>query len=128
MALWLCWLIGALVAISVYLLLGRQLLQWLFGVIILSSTANLILLISGQLSVANPPLVPTGAQVPVQAVTNPLPQALILTAIVIGFGLLVFALVLLRQVWRAFDSIDSAAIRLAEPPPHHHPHGEDSYP
>lgn len=126
MAFWLCWVIGILVALSVYLLLGRQLLQWLFGIVILSSTTNLILFVSGRIYSTEPPFIPRGALTPAQAVANPLPQALILTAIVIGFGLLAFALVLVRRVWLVFGTTNSDKIRLAEPP-ESSPHSEEMY-
>jgi multicomponent Na+:H+ antiporter subunit C len=44
---------------------------------------------------------------PVDAVANPLPQALILTAIVIGFGLVAFAFVLLYRAYATFDTLDA---------------------
>lgn len=127
MAFWLCWVIGILVGLSVYLLLGRQLLQWLFGIVILSSTTNLILFVSGRLYSTDPPFIPRGVLTPGQAVANPLPQALILTAIVIGFGLLAFALVLVRKVWRVFGTMNSDKIRMAEPAEISKPHSEEMY-
>lgn len=126
MAFWLCWVIGILVGLSVYLLLGRQLLQWLFGIVILSSTTNLILFVSGRIYATEPPFIPSEALISEQALANPLPQALILTAIVIGFGLLAFALVLVRKVWDVFGTMNSDQIRLAEPV-ESSPHSEEMY-
>ncbi|MEM7026413.1 MAG: NADH-quinone oxidoreductase subunit K, partial [Pseudomonadota bacterium] len=48
-------------------------------------------------------------------VANALPQALILTAIVIGFGLLTFALALTYRAYQALGTIDVDAMRVAEP-------------
>ena len=44
-----------------------------------------------------------------------MPQALVLTAIVIGFGLLAFALVLVYRSYRVLGTLDSDAMRFAEP-------------
>ncbi len=63
-----------------------------------------------------PPLVPQGADTIVGA-ANALPQALILTAIVIGFGLLVFALALAYRSYYVLDSIEMDEMRDAEPIP-----------
>ncbi|AAO91083.1 NADH-quinone oxidoreductase subunit K [Coxiella burnetii] len=112
-----CWMIGGLFAISIYLLLSQQLMRWLFGIVILSSSTNFVLLIVGRLSQV-PPFVSPEKTSSLASVANPLPQALILTAIVIGFGLLSFALVLVRKVWRQFKTLDSDKLRLAEPVPH----------
>ena len=46
---------------------------------------------------------------------NPLPQALVLTAIVIGFALMCFALVLVMQLVRRVGTDDALALRLVEP-------------
>lgn len=109
-----CWLIGSLIAISVYLMLSSQMLRWLFGVVIFSSTINIVIFISGRLSSSVPAFIPFNKMQPEGLMANPLPQALILTAIVIGFGLLSFALVLLRRVWVIFQTTDTDIINEAE--------------
>ncbi len=126
MTILLCWTAGGLVAISVYLMLSRQLMCWLFGIVILTSTVNLVIFIAGRLQTANPPFVPAHLLVPSQPVANPLPQALILTAIVISFGLLAFTLVLVRKVWQGFNTLDSDNLRLAEPVSRGY-HGEETH-
>lgn len=115
MSVFVCVSIGMLFSISVYLLLSRNLLRWLLGIVILSSCVNLIILISGRLSIHTPPFIKQGHILPIEPLANPLPQALILTAIVIGFGLLIFALILIRQLWLSKDSVDSNQLKLAEP-------------
>ncbi|BCA95787.1 sodium:proton antiporter [Legionella antarctica] len=102
-----CWLIGSLISISIYLILSPQIMRWLFGIVILSSTINLVIFVAGRLFSQNPAFIPVGAQASDAQLANPLPQALILTAIVISFGLLAFALVLVRKVWRTFDTTNS---------------------
>ena len=87
-------LVGVLVAAAVYLMLARNVLRFLFGLVLLSNATNLAIFAAGRLTSAAPPLVPEGLAQPAVSVANALPQALILTAIVIGFGLLAFALAL----------------------------------
>lgn len=108
--------VGILVATGVYLMLARNLLRYLFGLVLLSNAANLAIFAAGRLTRATPPLIPKGAEVPPLPVANPLPQALILTAIVIGFGLLAFALALIARSYRSFGTLDSDEMREAEPP------------
>lgn len=110
-------LIGILVAASVYLMLGRNLLRFVFGLVLLSNAANLTIFASGRLVRANPPLVPDGLSAPPEIVANALPQALILTAIVIGFGLLAFALALMLRAYRTLGTLNSDDMRDAEPLP-----------
>lgn len=107
-------LVGILVAASVYLMLARNILRFLFGLILLSNAANLTIFIAGRLTRANPPLVPDGMTIPPEIVANALPQALILTAIVIGFGLLAFALALVLKAYRTLGTLDTDAMREAE--------------
>ena len=109
-----CWLIGSLITISIYLILSTQMIRWLFGIVILSSTINLVIFVAGRLHSQNPAFIPQGKQIPDTLFANPLPQALILTAIVIGFGLLAFALVLVRRVWLTFHTADIDLIRYSE--------------
>lgn len=108
-------LVGVLVAASVYLMLARNILRFLFGLVLLSNAANLTIFAAGRLTEAVPPLVPEGLTVPPALVANALPQALVLTAIVIGFGLLAFALVLVYRGYQTLGTLDTDAMRVAEP-------------
>lgn len=110
---------GWLVAVAVYLMLSRSFVRYLFGLVILSNAANLVLFAAGRLTPGEPAIVPPGLTAPTVAVASPLPQALILTAIVIGFGLVAFAFVLGFRACEALGSIDTDAMRVAEPPPGH---------
>lgn len=112
----LAFLVGILVAASVYLMLGRDLVKFLFGLILLSNAANLTIFAAGRLTPSEPPLIAAGLAVPAGEVANALPQALILTAIVISFGLLAFALVLVYRGYQALGTVDTDAMRVAEPP------------
>lgn len=108
--------VGVLVACGIYLLLSRNLIRLVLGLSLLSNAFNLIVFTAGRLSRAVPPLIPEGAETAPAAAANPLPQALILTAIVIGFGLLAFALVLTFRAYQRLETVDTAAMRDAEPP------------
>lgn len=79
-------LIGTLSAAGVYLILRRRSFALVLGTTLLSYAINVFLFATGRLVVNQPPLL--GDLVPMQAgYTDPLPQALVLTAIVISFGM-----------------------------------------
>lgn len=81
--------IGLLVGCGVYLMLRARSFAVVLGLILLSYATNLFLFASGGLSVDRPPLIGLGPPY-----TDPLPQALVLTAIVIGFAMTAFVVVL----------------------------------
>jgi multicomponent Na+:H+ antiporter subunit C len=107
---------GVLFTASFYLLLRRNLLRFVIGLIMLSNAVNLLLFAMGRLEPANPPVIPHDAHVPPEPYANPLPQALILTAIVISFGLLAFTLVLVYRNYHTTGTLDVDALQAAEPP------------
>ncbi len=108
-------MVGVLVAASVHLMLARNVLRFLFGLVLISNAANLTIFVSGRLTPETPPLIPEGAESPVAGVANALPQALVLTAIVIGFGLFAFALTLVYRTYQNLGTLNSDEMRLAEP-------------
>ena len=89
---------GVLYAAGIYLMLRRRLAQLIIGLGLLSNGTNLLIFTAGGLTRARPPVVPEGAAVLEPPYADPVPQALVLTAIVIGFGLLAFSLVLAHRV------------------------------
>lgn len=89
---------GILYAAGIYLMLRRRLAQLIIGLGLLSNGTNLLIFTAGGLTRARPPVVPAGAERLVPPYADPVPQALVLTAIVIGFGLLAFLLVLADRV------------------------------
>jgi multicomponent Na+:H+ antiporter subunit C len=105
---------GALVAAGAYLMLSGRTLPYLFGLTLISNAANLLIFTAGRLTYGKPALVPQGAAT-VTDVANALPQALILTAIVIGFGLLVFALTLAYRSFYVLGTTEMDRMRVAEP-------------
>jgi len=108
--------VGIGAAAGVYLSLSRDLLRCVVGLSILGSAGNLLVFAAGRLSTAAPPIVLPGAAELGRA-ANPLPQALVLTAIVIGFALTCLSLVLVVRLVQVAKTDDADAVRFAEPPP-----------
>lgn len=90
----LAFVVGVLYAAAIYLLLRRSLIKLLIGLVLLSHAANLLIFTAAGLTRAQPPIVSDKATPAPTVIADPLPQALILTAIVISFGVTAFALVL----------------------------------
>jgi len=108
-------LVGLFVAAAVYLILSRALIRVLLGVVLLGNAINLLIFVAGRLTQATPPIVPAGLSAPLGPVANPLPEALILTAIVIGFAMFAFLVVLAMRAYQSFDADNTDHLRLAEP-------------
>jgi multicomponent K+:H+ antiporter subunit C len=75
--------IGVMTAAGIYLILRRRSFAVVLGMTLLSHAINLFLLSTGRLQVDAPPILRDGVAVH----ADPLPQALVLTAIVISFGM-----------------------------------------
>ncbi len=104
-------LIGVLMSVSVWMLLSRNLVKFLFGLVLISNVANLIIFKVGGLTMGAPPLITEGVT---EQYANSLPQALVLTAIVIGFGLVSFTLVLALKAYQAIGTVNVDEMTLAE--------------
>ena len=89
-------MIGGLYAAGVYLLLDRSLTRVLLGFLLLGNATNLLLLSTGGPAGLAPILGYSDAE----EINDPLPQALVLTAIVITFGISAFVLALIHRSWR----------------------------
>ena len=108
-------LVGLMTGVAAWLMMAGNLMRFLIGFGLLGNAVNLAIFEAGRLSYGAPPLIADGAKAPVGDVANALPQALILTAIVIGFGLLAFTLVLIYRFYGAFGTIEVDDVDLAEP-------------
>lgn len=108
--------VGALFALGTYLVLQRDLVRVVWGLAIVSQAANVYLLVMGGIAPASADAVPVlaghGDHVPETA--DPLVQALVLTAIVIGFGMTAFALVLSFRVYEEHGTLDLSALEAVE--------------
>jgi len=100
MNLYLSILIFVLVTSGVYCLLLPNLMRIIIGVILLSNAANLIVFVAGGLTGRVMPIVPQGSEFVDLNTADPVPQALILTAIVISFAITAYFLVLCREFYR----------------------------
>lgn len=100
-------LIGSLYAAGTYMMLRRSLFKLVMGLVLISHGANLLIFTSAGLTKAHPPIVAPGATGLDATAADPLPQALILTAIVISFGVLAFALVLFHRTYQTIETDDA---------------------
>jgi multicomponent Na+:H+ antiporter subunit C len=103
--------IGVLFASGIYLMLRRSIVKLAIGLVLMSQSANLLIFTAAGLTRGNPPLVPEGESSPPIPFADPLPQALVLTAIVIGFGVLAFTLVLVKRVYQTVGTDDMDEMR-----------------
>lgn len=106
---------ASLAGCGLYMALSRNLARLALGLALLSTAVNLVLFMTGRLRSDQPPLIPDGARV-LGLSADPLPQALVLTAIVIGFALTVVLMSLVLRAWRGEGTINAARIITAEPP------------
>jgi multicomponent Na+:H+ antiporter subunit C len=89
--------IGTLYAAAFYLLLRRGVVRVVLGVALLSQAVNLLVFAAGGLREGAVPFIAAGQEVLAADSADPLPQALILTAIVISFGVIAFTLAMVHR-------------------------------
>jgi multicomponent Na+:H+ antiporter subunit C len=89
--------VGVLFAAGVFCLLRRCLMRLIIGLVLMGQGVNLLVFSAGGLETGVPTIVPEGGKLPPPGAGDPMPQALVLTAIVIGFGLTVFAMTLIHR-------------------------------
>ncbi|MEK8132591.1 Na(+)/H(+) antiporter subunit C [Paenibacillus filicis] len=100
-------LVGILISIGTYLILSKQLLRIVLGTSIVGHAVNLLLITSGGLKTGSAPLL--GEKV--ASFTDAIPQALILTAIVINFAVTALVLVLCYRSYQSFGTDDMEQLR-----------------
>jgi multicomponent K+:H+ antiporter subunit C len=105
--------IGVLGGAGVWLVLRPRTFQVIMGLALLSYAVNLFIFSMGSLFVDKPPLVLPGVPPDLQHYTDPMPQALVLTAIVIGFATTALFLVVLiaSRGLSGTDHVDGAQDR-----------------
>jgi len=96
--------VGMLTAVGVYLILRRRTLPVTIGLSFLSYAVNLFLFSMGRLAINQPPIISPARML----YTDPLPQALVLTAIVISFGMTALIVVVALRAYLATGSDDTA--------------------
>lgn len=109
--------IGTLYGAALYMMLRRHIVKLIIGLALLSHAANLLIFTAGALgglSRGRPPIIGPEETRLIGAYADPVPQALILTAIVISFGVLAFALVLLHRTYESVGTDDLDQMRSTE--------------
>ena len=114
-------LVGVMFAGSVYLVLDRNLIRFIFGLVLVGNAINLMIFTVGGLDSGRPPIIPSHATAVQETVANALPQALILTAIVIGFALLSFVFVLFYRAYQDLGTVETESMRIAQADFDHQP-------
>lgn len=99
-------LIGVLYTAGIYMILRRSLVKILLGLLFIGHASNLLIFTVGRLTKGNPAFIEQNAKTMAENTADPLPQALILTAIVIGFGVQAFAIVLFKRAYNTVKTDD----------------------
>ncbi len=98
--------VGGLFTAAIYLMLRRSIVRLIIGLVLLSQAVNLLVFTAGGFTRGEPPLIETGQATPTEPYADPLAQALILTAIVISFGVLAFMAVLVKRAYQTVGTDD----------------------
>jgi multicomponent Na+:H+ antiporter subunit C len=106
--------VGVLFATGLYMLMRRSAVKLVIGIGLLGHAINLMLFTIGRVTRGYAPIIHGESDTLSAAAANPVPQALILTAIVIGFGVLAFFLALIREVLQSSGTGDVQALRLTD--------------
>lgn len=96
---------GIVFSAGVYALLQGHLFRMVVGFVLISNSVNLLIFSSGRLSRGQPPLIAESRTVPSGPVANPLSSALILTSIVITFGLIAYLIMLVFRSIRQLNTL-----------------------
>lgn len=106
--------VGALYATGLYMMLRRSLVKLIVGLILLAHASNLLIFTAAGVTRGGAPLVPEGAMELPAGASDPLPQAIVLTSIVISFGVLAFAIALFFRAHQATATDDVDQLRSTE--------------
>ena len=92
------------------MMLRRSIVRLIIGLALISYAANLLIFVSAKLVQGTPPIVPDDARQLTGSYADPLTQALILTSIVISFGVTAFAVVLVHRTYQMIQTDDLDAL------------------
>jgi len=106
--------VGSLYAGGLYMMLRRSIVKLIIGLVLLSHAANLLIFTVGRPTRGASPIIAPGLNELVEPFADPLPQALILTAIVISFGVTAFALVLIKRSYEEVGTDDLNTMRTTD--------------
>lgn len=107
----LTFVIGFLYAAGIYMMLRRSMVKLIIGLILLSHATNLLIFTASRLTRGSPPIIDIKTKILTEPVSDPVSQALILTAIVIGFGIQAFAIVLFKRIYAVSRNDDVDELR-----------------
>jgi multicomponent Na+:H+ antiporter subunit C len=105
--------VGGLYSAGFYMMMRRSMVKLIIGLALLGHATNLLIFTVSGVSRGRPPLIEDEV-LPPGPVADPLPQALILTAIVIGFGVLAFALALVHRTHQSVGTDDLDQMRTTD--------------
>jgi multicomponent Na+:H+ antiporter subunit C len=100
--------VGVLFAAGVYMLMRRSFVKIVIGLALLGHACNLLIFTAGSPVRGKPPLIAEGQHALHMPYTDPVPPALILTAIVIGFGIVSYTIVLINRTYRDLGTDDTS--------------------
>lgn len=106
--------VGFLYATGIYMILRRSFVKLIIGLALISHGANLLIFAAGSLTRGKPSLIPEGEEQLVGDYSDPLPPALILTAVVISFAILAFTIVLVKRTYQEVGTDDLDAMRTTD--------------
>lgn len=106
-------LVGVLYSSGIYMMLRRSMVKLLIGILLLGNGANILIFLMGGIVKGKAPIISENHKTFLEAYADPIPQSLILTAIVISFALTAFAIVLLKNAYKltGTDDLDSLNIQ-----------------
>ena len=103
-------LVGGLYSAGLYMVMQRSLVRLIIGLALLGHAANVLIFVTAGVTPGRAPIIEEEATT-VAGAADPLPQALILTAIVIGFAVLAYFLVLAQRAYAVAETEDLDALR-----------------
>src|SRR5690606_41680458 len=104
MELLLVLLVGIFYSAGIFLMLRRSMVKLLLGLLLLGNGANILIFLTGGLTKGKPPIINGIEKTFTDTYADPVPQSLILAAIVISFALTAFAIILLKKVYETTGS------------------------
>lgn len=108
-------LVALFFGVGIYLILSRHVIRIVLGIALFGNAVNLLIFTSGRITREAVPIIPAHLDLLPGTASNPLPQALILTAIVISFSFFAFVLVLAYRAYQEIGVDDTVGMRISEP-------------
>lgn len=107
-------LVGVFYSSGIYMMFRRSMVKLLIGLMLLGNGANILIFLMGGLTKGRAPIIDEQHKAFTEIYADPIPQALILTAIVISFALTAFAIVLLKRVYATTGSDDLDSLNIQD--------------